>query len=69
MGSRLTEHLGTSQTAFKQAERAGVAPAVSEQQEAVVPAVSEQQEAWCDPTSFPGSSLEVERGPLERGWL
>jgi len=49
---------GTSQTALlsKQAERAAVAPAVSEQQEAVVPAVSEQQGAWCDPVTLQGQS-------------
>lgn len=37
---------------FKQAERAAVAPAVSEQQEAVVPVVSEQQGACRDPVAL-----------------
>ena len=43
---------GTSPTAspFKQAERAALAPAVSEQQEAVVPVVPEQQGACRDPS-------------------
>ena len=48
----------------KHAERAAVAPAVSdhEQQEAVVPAVPEQQGAWRDPVTLQGQGQSESSG-------